>query len=73
MEDEHGVIVDNIEETEGVYEERQGYLYVDGIVVFIDGVTEDGSAREYKFHHYECNQVEDPSKVIVEEEKFGVV
>lgn len=54
-------------------EERQGYLDVDGIVVFVYGIAEDGSACEYKFNHYEGNQVENPSKVIVEKDKFGVV
>jgi hypothetical protein len=73
LENEHGIVIDYIEETEGVDEKRQGYLYVDGVIVFVDGFTEDGSAREYKFHYYKGNQVEYPSKVVIEEEKLGVV
>lgn len=54
-------------------EEGQCYLYVDCIVILVDGVTEYGSACEYEFDHNEGDKIENPPKVVVEEEQFGVV
>lgn len=73
LQDEYGIVVNDIEEERRVDKERQGYL--DGYCIVILGNlrTEDSSACENKFHHNKGDEVEDPSEVVVKKEQFCVV
>lgn len=68
LQDQHGIVVNNIEKEGRVNEERQCYLDGDSIVILVDLRAENGGACEGELYDDEGNEVEDPSEVVVEEE-----
>ena len=73
LQNEHGVVVDDVQEEHDVDDEGQHVLSGQSLVTFVDLTCVYFSADEDELHHNDGHQIDYSTGIVVEQEQFGLV